>query len=83
MLDFDRSEGDQLSLVNIDAKEDRDGAQSFSFIGTAEFTRSGQVRFGMDGGQTLIQLNTDADTDTEGVIRLDGLHEVQADWFML
>lgn len=83
VLDFDRSKGDQLSLVNIDAKEDRDGAQSFSFIGTAEFTRSGQVRFGMDGGQTLIQLNTDADTDTEGVIRLDGLHEVQADWFML
>ncbi|QRM29538.1 PQQ-dependent sugar dehydrogenase [Microvirga sp. VF16] len=83
MLDFDRTEGDRLNLVKIDAREDRDGAQAFTFVGTAEFTRSGQVRFGVDGEQTLIFLNTDADGEAEAVICLAGRHDVKADWFLL
>lgn len=83
VLDFDRSEGDRLSLLSIDAKEDRDGAQSFIFIGMSSFTRSGQVRYEVDGDRTLIYLNTDADLDAEGVIRLAGVHDVKADCFVL
>ncbi len=83
VLDFDGSEGDILNLLSVDAREDRDGAQAFRFIGTADFTQSGQVRYAIEGDETVVYLNTDADSEAEGVIRLAGIHVLQADWFRL
>ncbi|SCY47974.1 PQQ-dependent sugar dehydrogenase [Microvirga guangxiensis] len=83
VLDFKETEGDRLSLLNIDAREDRDGAQAFSFIGTEQFTRAGQVRYETVGGVTLVYLNTDADLEAEGVIRLAGVHTLSAENFIL
>jgi glucose/arabinose dehydrogenase len=83
VLDFDAAQGDRISLVAIDAREDRDGAQAFTFVGTAEFTRAGQARYAADGQDTLVLLNTDADLDAEGIIRLAGSHALQADSFIL
>jgi Ca2+-binding RTX toxin-like protein len=83
VLDFDSSQGDLLSLLNIDAREDRDGAQAFTFIGNAAFTHAGQVRYDVVGNETLVYLNTDADLDAEGVIRLTGVRALSAENFIL
>lgn len=83
VADFNRAEGDRINLFHIDAREDRDGAQAFTFIGSEEFTRAGQVRCVIEGGETLIYLNTDLDMEAEGLIRLSGAHALQADSFVL
>lgn len=83
ILDFDASQGDRLSLISIDAREDRDGAQAFSFVGNAAFTQAGQVRYEVVGDETLIHLNTDVDLEAEGVIRLKGVHALSAESFIL
>jgi Ca2+-binding RTX toxin-like protein len=83
VLDFDGTQGDRLSLLNIDAREDREGAQSFTFIGNAAFTQAGQVRCEVVGNETLVYLNTDIDLEAEGVIRLTGVHALSAESFIL
>jgi glucose/arabinose dehydrogenase len=83
VLDFDAFQGDRLSLLNIDAREDRDGAQAFSFIGSAAFSHAGQVRYDVVGNETLVYLNTDIDLEAEGVIRLTGVHTLLAENFIL
>ncbi|MCG7392854.1 PQQ-dependent sugar dehydrogenase [Microvirga sp. ACRRW] len=83
VLDFNEAQGDLLSLLNIDAREDRDGAQAFVFIGTDAFTRAGQVRYETAGSETLVYLNTDTDLEAEGMIRLSGIHNLSAENFIL
>jgi Ca2+-binding RTX toxin-like protein len=83
VLDFDAAQGDRLSLLNIDAREDRDGAQAFTFLGNAAFTHAGQVRYEVVGNETLVYLNADIDLEAEGVIRLTGVHALTAEHFIL
>jgi glucose/arabinose dehydrogenase len=83
VIDFNATQGDLLSLLSIDAREDRDGGQAFSFIGIADFTRAGQVRYEATDGTTLVYLNTDADLEAEGVILLRGTHTLGAENFIL
>lgn len=83
VLDFNGAAGDRLDISDIDANATRSGGQAFAFIGTAAFTAEGQVRYEVSGGQTLVYLNTDRDSDAEGVIRLEGFHTLQAGWFVL
>ncbi|WP_457089696.1 PQQ-dependent sugar dehydrogenase [Microvirga sp. P5_D2] len=83
VLDFDAAQGDLLSLVNIDAREDREGAQAFTFLGNAAFTHAGQIRYEVVGNETLVYLNTDIDLEAEGVIRLTGIHALSAESFIL
>jgi Ca2+-binding RTX toxin-like protein len=81
--DFNRSEGDLLDLSQIDANETVSGNQSFTFIGTADFTAPGQVRWVTVDGETFIDLNTDADSTPEAIIHVSGQHTVDATWFLL
>ncbi|WP_243375198.1 PQQ-dependent sugar dehydrogenase [Microvirga solisilvae] len=83
VLDFNGAGGDRLDISDIDANTGRSGGQAFAFIGTAAFTAAAQVRYEVSGGQTIILLNTDADSAAEGVIRLEGVHSMQAGWFDL
>ncbi len=82
--DFNRSSGDQFDFRSIDANETVSGNQSFTFIGTAEFSAPGQINWKHDVfGNTWIALNTDGDSSAEAMIRLDSLQTVNEGWFLL
>jgi Ca2+-binding RTX toxin-like protein len=71
------------------------GDQDFTFIGDAShpFTAPGQISWyiggspaggsGGSGTDTYILLNTDASPDADGVIKVSGMHAVDASWFVL
>jgi hypothetical protein len=62
------------------------GTQSFTLIGTAQFTEGepGQIRWETVGDQTFIHLNTDADKYSDATIQVfsqDGIDP--SSWFLL
>jgi Ca2+-binding RTX toxin-like protein len=56
--------GDLIDVSTIDARTNIGGNQAFSFIGTAAFTASGQVRVVDSGADVILQFNTNANTVT-------------------
>src|SRR5262245_38790458 len=84
IVDFDRASGDLMAFNPIDANETIAGDQAFVFIGTAEFTAAGQIRyFTTADDETYILLNTDGDLVQEATIHLFGAFTVDASWFVL
>ncbi|WP_201861451.1 cadherin domain-containing protein [Microvirga soli] len=83
ITDFSGKGGDKIDLKLIDADTKKKGDQAFSFIGTKEFTKAGQVRYEKAGKDTYIYLNTDSDKTAEGVIKLKGAMDMQKGWFVL
>lgn len=83
ILDFSRSQRDKLDLRALDADPGRGGDQAFSFIGTAAFTRTGQVRQATVNGDTQVQVNLNADATPELTFALDQLIALQAGDFIL
>jgi Ca2+-binding RTX toxin-like protein len=96
IMDFNRAEGDLMDLHGIDANDywvPAPGNQDFTFIGDAShpFTAPGQISWyiggpptgGLSGTDTYILLNTDSEADAEGVIKVSGMHAVDASWFVL
>ncbi len=73
VTDFSHAQLDRFDLSEIDANTGLAGEQAFSFIGTANFTAAGQIRYGSTApGVTIIGINTDADTTVEYQIQLTG-----------
>jgi Ca2+-binding RTX toxin-like protein len=84
VADFNRGEGDRLDLSGIDADASAAGNQPFSFIGAAPFSGTpGEINYVHAGGDTYIQMQTDASTDVEGMIRIFGIVTPEAGWFVL
>jgi Ca2+-binding RTX toxin-like protein len=87
VMDFNRAEGDLLALGQIDADGDAaNGDTAFAFIGTADnpFTAAGQISFAhVNGTDTYILLNTNADPAADAIIQVSGMHPVDASWFVL
>jgi Ca2+-binding RTX toxin-like protein len=82
--DFNRAEGDLLHLANIDAHVYAAGDQAFKFIGMADFSGIGQIRYYHADGNTYIELQTGLPkSEPEGVICLVGTHTPEATWFAL
>jgi glucose/arabinose dehydrogenase len=81
--DFSRSAQDRLDLARIDASALRGGNQAFAFIGKSDFSAAGQVRYEIAGSEARVFLNTDADQDAEGIIRLAGIRSLKAGDFLL
>lgn len=79
IFDFNRAEGDRISLSAIDANVLESGNQGFAFIGAAAFTAAGQVRF--SGGQ--LQINTDNDVTAEMVVNIQSVASMLASDFLL
>jgi Ca2+-binding RTX toxin-like protein len=81
ITDFSQSQHDLIDLSAIDAiSNGTDNA--FEFIGTAAFSASGQVRYLVSNGQTIIQVNQDGGSvDME--IALSGTHSLTAGDFIL
>jgi Ca2+-binding RTX toxin-like protein len=82
IADFSFAQGDRVDLRSIDANQGQAGNQAFKFVGTANFTAAGQVRYSVSEGDAFIALNTDADADAEAVIHIEQLG-VKAGWFLL
>ena len=97
ILDFSRKQGDRIDLSAVDPHEpvpvdlaaaDADGQvagdPAFEFVGQAQFTGAGQVRFFQRNGDTVVEANTDdAAPGAELVIVLDPLVSLQAGDFVL
>ena len=83
ILDFSRSQGDRIDLVEVDANAQVTGDQAFKFIGQAQFTAPGQLRFFQQNGDTIVEANTtDATAGAEMRIVLDPLVSLQASDFL-
>ncbi len=87
VTDFDRKAGDLLRVSGIDADGNAaNGDTAFSFLGHAAsnpFTAAGQISWYGDGTDTYIMFNTDADAGVEAMVRLAGVHTIDASWFAL
>lgn len=83
IMDFSKEQGDLVWLAPIDANETVGAVQNFTFIGTAAFSAPGQIRWFTTGTETRVIMNTDSDTNFEGLIRFNGLVAPQSDWFWL
>jgi Ca2+-binding RTX toxin-like protein len=97
ILDFSHKQGDRIDLSAVDPHEpvlvdlaaaDLDGLvpgdAAFHFVGQAQFTGAGQVRFFQQDGDTVVEANTDdAAPGAELVIVLDPPVDLQATDFLL
>lgn len=81
ITDFDAY--DVLDLSRIDARPDLAGDQAFQLIGTNAFTAMGQIRYYSDSNATYVQVNADADMQSDMTIRLDGMHVLTVADFVL
>ena len=77
IVDF--ASGDKIDLSAVDADTGLASDQSFSFLGTGAFTNTaGELRFEQVAGNTYLSGDTDGDGIADFMIKLDGLHTVQA-----
>jgi Ca2+-binding RTX toxin-like protein len=84
VMDFSAVDGDKIDVNAIDANDLLAGNQDFAFIGSDSYSAAGQIRFGTDGVNTYIGLNTDADfSDSEVVFGISGIVSPDASWFVL
>jgi Ca2+-binding RTX toxin-like protein len=75
---------DQISLAEVDANSGLAGDQSFVFLGTGAFTgTAGELRTYQASGNTYVQGDVDGDGIGDFLIRLDGLHTLQASDFII
>jgi serralysin len=74
---------DRIDLATVDANTVTAGDQAFAFIGTGAFTAAGQLRFGFDGTNTLVQGNVDAVLGADFEILLTGNQALSAANFVL
>jgi Ca2+-binding RTX toxin-like protein len=82
--DFSRAQGDKIDLAELDANEQASGNQAFKFIGRAEFSTAGQLRYYHANGDTVVEANTTtASAGAEMRIVIEGLLNLQASDFFL
>lgn len=82
--DFSQAEGDRIVLKTIDAILDTPGVnEAFTYIGSAEFSAAGQVRWFQQGGNTFVALNTSGPGGNDMVIRLSGVIALTTEDFLL
>jgi serralysin len=76
---------DKIDLHFVDAKTSvgNTGNQDFSFVGGNAFSAQGQIRVVTEGGNTIVQVNNDADLFAEGEIQLTGNFNLAAGDFVL
>lgn len=81
--DFNPAEGDKIDVSQVDANPLLPGDQMWTFTGPTTFTAPGQIGSGTDGVDTFVFFNIDNDPSPEATIRILGVHNVDASWFVL
>ena len=74
---------DLISLAALDANQVLAGNQAFTFAGNTTTSGTGTLRFFQENGNTVVQINTDADNAAESTILLRGAFNLQALDFIL
>lgn len=76
---------DRIDVSEIDARATAAGNQAFSFIGTAQFSAAGQIRYAVNlqSHDTYVYFNTDNDAAAEMVLRIDPVTALSAQDFIL
>ncbi len=74
---------DLINLAAIDARPDLPGNQAFIWIGDADFSTPGQLRYAYAGGNTIVSGNLDSDQLAEFQIVLTGHFTLIAGDFVL
>lgn len=84
ITDFNSVQGDKVHLSYLDADETLADDQAFAFIGTSGFSNTaGELRFGSNGGNTVVQGDVDGDGVADFSVMLSGNHTLTADDFIL
>lgn len=87
IMDFDststQGRNDLIDLRAIDANPQLTGDQAFKFIGDGAFTSVGQVQVRFEGGNTIVSANILGNLAPELMIRIEGLHQLDAGDFLL
>ena len=79
ITDFSQAEHDVLDLAFVDAIPDEGGIDAFRFLSKAAFDgEAGVLRYGFEGGTTIIQADFDGDRVADFEIRLFGRIELHA-----
>lgn len=82
--DFDGDEGDQLDLSAVDANENRNGTQHFTFIDDDRFGgTAGELRASETGSRTIVAGDTDGDGKADFRLVLAGDVSLDSDDFLL
>jgi Ca2+-binding RTX toxin-like protein len=78
----DFATGDVIDLRNVDADASADGDQGFTFVGTSAFSHSaGELRYEKISGDTFVQGDTNGDGVADFMIRVAGVHKLDASAF--
>jgi serralysin len=64
---------DIINVLDIDARENSDGNNIFTFIGVAAFSGEGQIRAQQSGAHTVLEFNTDGLSVAEMTVQLNGV----------
>lgn len=73
ILDFRQSDHDLIDLTQVDPNPDTFETEDFVFIGHSAFGHvGGQVRYDLDGGDTIVEADIDGDAVADISIRLIG-----------
>ena len=82
--DFSQADGDHIRLSFVDSDATLSGDQAFTFVGTNAFSgTAGELRYEQIGGNTYVSGDTNGDGAADFLIRLDGLHALNASDFVL
>jgi Ca2+-binding RTX toxin-like protein len=82
--DFNRSEGDIISLINMDANANAGGNQDFSFIGQNAFSGvAGQLHYNSNGFETVLTGDVNGDKLADFTIKLTDAPGLIASDFLL
>jgi Ca2+-binding RTX toxin-like protein len=84
ITDFDQAIHEVVDVSGIDARQHSPFNDAFRFIGSDAFDgRPGELRYEVDGSETVVQLSVDRDADAEYTFTLDGVSTLAAADFVL
>lgn len=79
ITDFSQGDGDRIQLNRMDGS-----SHDFQYIDTAGFSGSaGEVRYGVDGSDTIVQIDLDGNSSADVEIELTGVYNLNAGDFVL
>lgn len=83
ITDFLQVQDEILDVSGIDARATLRGDQVFKFIGTEAFSKAGQLRYEVQDGNTVVQMDVSGDGAVDLSFVLNGVYALEASDFIL